>query len=342
MIDSRDISVVFQGELPVAPSERQAMTRTVAHLRRLLPGAPLLLGTWEGGIADDERLFDRVVLAGDPGVLPAFKYGAANVVNNVNRQIVGVSSVLCEVTTPYLLKLRLDSEVHHLGFLAEYARHGRNAAGGERLVVPGFFTLDPRMFERMPYHISDWFAFGPSTKMRTMWNVPLMQADMATYYDRIPHAAHSTWFDRRYRAQFAIEQYIACHYAHGLGYQVPAFHNDSRPAVLAGHDRFVANELLVLDQGRFGLSSRKYGQVVRSSLQYFNCLGFLDWYLLQVEAEAGFVPDPVILSQANRRARAKRLMRAAGALADPMMPLVRQPLVKACISRTLRAALRLA
>jgi hypothetical protein len=342
VINPRQISVVFQGQLPTAQVEQQALGRAMAQLRKLLPGAPLMLGTWEGALPPAARAFDHVVQVADPGALSAFKHGAPSAMNNVNRQLAGSAAVLRDVDTAYVLKLRLDCEVKHAGFLDEYAHQGRNADGGERIAVPGFFTLDPRMFERMPFHISDWFAFGPADALRRLWSTAPMSVDAASHYERHVYAVHSNHFERRFRAKLAIEQHIACGYAKQLGYVTPAFHNDVRPEVLASHDRFVVRELLILDQARFGLACRKYGQVARSSLQYFNCLDFLDWYLLNAAADPGFVPEPSLMAAAQRRARAKSWMRAATVLTDPMMPLLRHPVIKACISRTLRSALRLA
>lgn len=343
MISSRSITVVFQGKLPPAGSPAHyALERNIVRLRSLLPGAPIMLGTWDGATVSKAFGFDRVAFSSDPGALPSFKKNAPRVENNINRQLAGMRDVLREVETPYVLKLRLDSEVSHVGFLACYSRYGRNPDGRERIAVGGFFTLDPRMFERMPFHVSDWFSFGPAVQMRQLWGAAFMTLDDATWYDRHPHAAHSTWFERCYRTRFAIEQYIAARYAAKLGYLTPQFHNDVHAEVLVSHDRFMQREMLVLDQAQSGLASSRYPMAPRSSLQYFNCLGFLDWYLL--DASKGVVPktDPAVHAMALVRQRRKDLMRRASILTNPLMPLIRQRWVKACVSRVLRMALQLA
>jgi hypothetical protein len=341
MISPRDITVVFQGQLPVAGSVSEStLAGNVARLRSLLPGAPILLGTWEGVIPSAALGFDRVVLAKDPGPLPAFKKNTVHV-NNVNRQLAGAAPVLGDVTTPYVLKLRLDCEVAHVGFLDWYARHGRNADGYERIAVGGFFTLDPRLFEQMPFHVSDWFAFGPTDKVRRLWSAPHMNYVDATWYDAHPYAPHSSWFDRLYLARFAIEQYVAMHYAANLGYLTPEFHNDVRPEILDSHDRFLQREMLVLDPAQYGLTSGSYRMAARSSLQYFNCLGFLDWYLLDTNANPDADVDPVLYSRARMRQRNKTWMRRASVLTDPCMPIIRQRWVKSCVSQVMRRALQL-
>jgi hypothetical protein len=103
----------------------------------------------------------------------------------------------------------------------------------------------------------------------------------------------------------------------------------------------MVREMLVLDPPQYGLACRSYPGVTRSSLQYFNCLSFLDWYLLNATANPSFYTDPRLHAAALARQYRKQLVRPTIALTDPLMPLIRQPLIKACISRTLRTALRL-
>lgn len=342
MISGSQISVVMQGALPVPASPAwRALQENLSRLRRLLPGAPILLGTWHGQPIQRGLDVDHVARADDPGPLPGFKYQRAPLVNNVNRQIVGAAAVLAHVATPYTLKLRLDCGIHHVAWLEHYARFGRGADGSERLAVPSFFTLDPRMFEQLPFHVSDWCVFGPSGRVRRLWSAPLMTLEAATHYDRHPVATHSTWFDRRYRSRLAAEQHLACHYATRLGYATPVYHNDISGLVLASHDRFMARELLVLDLGQFGLANAKYPAVARSSLQHLNGFMFLDWYGLQCAAERRFLPDPALRMAVERRKALKGRMRALGRLADPAMALLRQPWIKAGVGRVLRLALRL-
>ncbi len=342
MIDSGQVSVVLQGALPAPASPAWcALADSLARLRRLLPHAPILLGTWRGQAIAGGLDVDQVVRADDPGPLPGFKRQRAPLANNVNRQLAGAAAVLARVATPYTLKLRLDCSIGHGDWLALYARYGRRADGVERIAVPSFFTLDPRMFEQLPFHVSDWCAFGPTASVRRLWSAPWMTAADATHYDHHRAAPHSSWFDRRFRARLAIEQHLACHYASGLGYVTPAYHNDVSAPVLASHDRFMARELLVLDLDQFGLVNAKYPAVARSSLQHLNGLMFLDWYGLQLAHAPRWPPDPALCRALARRQALKRRMRAAGRLADPAMGLLRQPWAKACVSAVLRRALRL-
>lgn len=342
MITPKDISIVLQGNIPLKSApEYQVIFANILQIRRVFPDSPILLGTWEGCIVPQNMGIDRVIFSKDPGSLPSFKKNALQIENNVNRQIFCSTQVLKEVRTKYTLKLRLDCVVHHTRFLDYYSKFGATADNQERIAIPCFFTIDPRMYEQMPFHISDWFAFGPTAKLQNLWDVPFMNMDDSIYYDKNPSAPHSSYFDKLFRSRFAIEQHIAIHYAQSLGYTTPAFHNDISGEVLRSHDNFVAREFLILDLDQYGLVCQKYAKVSRSSFQQLNCLKFFDWYLLNVANDSEFKVDSAIYRAALKRARIKKYIRLASIATDPLMPLIKQPVVKYCVSRTLRASMSL-
>lgn len=342
MIKHKDISIVFQGIFPLEVTpEYQCILANIARVRSAFPNSPILLGTWEGCDVPRYLGINRVVFSKDPGALPSFKKNALQIVNNVNRQLVCSAQVLKEVHTKYTLKLRLDCALQHTGFLNYYAKYGKTSDDQERIAVPSFFTIDPRMYEQMPFHISDWFAFGPTTKLQQLWSAPFMTLDDSTYYDRNSSAPHSSYFDKLFRPRFAIEQHIAIHYAQCLGYITPSFHNDVSGEVLRSHDRFAAQELLILDLGQFGVNCQKYIKVSLSSFQQLNCLMFLDWYLLNAANDPEFTEDVTVYRAALKRAQMKKFMRMTSKITNPLMPLIKQHFVKSCASKTLRIAMRL-
>jgi hypothetical protein len=342
MIKPKDISIVFQGNVPQKSTpEYHVIFANIAQIRRVFLDSPVLLGTWDGCIVPQNMGIDRVVFSKDPGPLPSFKKNALQIENNVNRQIFCSTQVLKEVQTKYTLKLRLDCALHHTGFLNYYVKYGKTADNQERIAIPCFFTIDPRMYEQMPFHISDWFTFGPTEKLQQLWDVPFMSRDDSTYYDRNSSAPHSSFFDKLFRSRFAIEQHIAIHYAQSLGYTIPAFHNDISGEVLRSHDSFVAREFLILDLDQYGLVCQKYAKVSRSSFQQLNCLKFLDWYLLNVANDPEFKVDSAIYRAAVKRTQIKKYIRLASIATDPLMPFIKQPVVKHCVSRVLRAAMHL-
>jgi hypothetical protein len=304
-----DITIVFQGAFKRYTQREATPIREVLKLtRRTLPGSRIVLSAWEGCDLPDRLPVDLVVLSPDPGPLAPLKL-SDNKPNNVNRQIASTAAGLAVVRTPFALKMRTDCFLEHAGFIDFYEallrrqRHGHD----RRIVTTAFFTLDPAVFERIPYHVSDWFQFGRTEVLQSYWDAPPVTPAQARHYESRPHAQGSNVFEKRFRAQFAAEQHVCMHYARKLGYAAPGHLNDVSPEVMRDYMRFLAQETLVLDPWQAGLVFPKYRWVNQSVLQGINNFMHLDWLALTGQPALDDV-EPAMLEQAMaRRARLKRV-----------------------------------
>lgn len=306
-----DITLVFQGAFkPYITREREDFARNIKLTRKVLPGARVILSTWAGTEVPPGMELDALVESEDPGSLPPLKLDNPHA-NNINRQLVSTRAGLAAVGTPYAVKLRTDCFLEHAGFLDYYREQLLLDGGHERLLACSFFTLDPSMFERLPFHLSDWFQFGPTALLQDYWSAPPMSAKDARLHETQRHAAGSTVFERKFRARFAVEQYLCMHFAHARGYACPRFLNDTADTVLADFQRFLAQDVMLLDPWQIGLRFVKYDWVGASSFQRLNNLMHLDWLALANPQLAG-VADPAPLRQLiERRRRQKALARLA-------------------------------
>jgi hypothetical protein len=313
VIRPEEITVVFQGAFGNDAAQRAHQTANVRCTLAALPGASAVVSTWDDESIPVEIAHLTVVRSADPGSLPPFKRVTACGENNINRQIVSSAAGLAQVSTAYALKLRLDCRLRHDGLLRHYAMYGHNREGRERIVVSNLFSVDPRMFEQMPFHLSDWFQFGPTAALRMLWSAPWMTPDEAMHYAAHAHALHSTPFDRLYVTRFAPEQHVFRTYAQSLGYEVPQFINDTRSEVLAEHDRFVVDEVLLAEAMQSGLVFDKYAWAMRSGFQRFNCLSFADWQQLAARAAGrASTREPTCRRRAAVRARIRALVLGLG------------------------------
>jgi hypothetical protein len=96
---------------------------------------------------------------------------------------------------------------------------------------------------------------------------------------------------------------------------------------------------LILDTAQFGIDCEKYKKVSHSSFQKLNCLMFLDWYLLNAADDDDFSVDDRIYQAALKHMKMKKIMRVARKFTDPIMPIIKQPIIKLSVSKTLRAAM---
>ena len=322
MIDTRDLTVVLQGGTPQSAAGLQALDQRINTLRQVLPGVSVVLSTWER--SPSQTGADLTVFSANPGSLPAYKLGPCKP-NNVNRQIVSSAAGLAAVRTPFAMKLRNDALLLHGGALTELGR--LKGANPQRIVTLSHFSVNPHRFERMPFHFSDWFQLGTTQSLCDLWSCPLMTLAQATHYDSQPWAAHSNVLERRFCARWPAEQHVWRHYAAKLGYRVPDFHNDITPAVLADHDRFLAQELLLLDLPQAGVQLPALAWAAASGMQRFNCINHLDW--LAAATRCGLcTPDAAQQRQIKRRQRAQQVVQRSFQFARPLLPLLARPPLK--------------
>ncbi|STO93159.1 WavE lipopolysaccharide synthesis [Haemophilus pittmaniae] len=158
-----DITVVFQGAFNAYIGEDKLdFKENLNNIRRILPGVKIILSTWEYSYVPDSFKFDKIIYNKDPGGLNGIKRREIDKANNINRQIISTYNGLNEVDTAYAIKLRTDCSLEHAGFIDYFKRFNRNT---DRFVASCFFTIDPEIYEHMPFHISDWFQFGKTEKI---------------------------------------------------------------------------------------------------------------------------------------------------------------------------------
>ncbi|MGD8176246.1 WavE lipopolysaccharide synthesis family protein [Marinimicrobium sp. ARAG 43.8] len=180
MIDFKDISVVVQGPVQTFENRKQdsgITQKCLESVREHLPGSTLILSTW-----GDQNLkgldFDELVINDDPG--PNIRYfkldGTPRYFNN-NRQIVTSRGGLRRVKTLYAVKLRSDNYLTGNRFVElqkEYRlRSSEHKYLQERVVVSNIFTRRYAKGYPVAYHLSDFFYFGLTQDILSIWDLPL-------------------------------------------------------------------------------------------------------------------------------------------------------------------------
>jgi hypothetical protein len=340
MITPDLLSVVLQGPLQTDRSAVDALNERLRSVRLHLPGAAVIVSTCSP--MDDTACIDadRVVRCEDPGALPPYKQGSK--ANNINRQIASTRAGLAQVITPFALKLRTDTTLSSGGLLHAYATWQRAPGLHARAIaVGGRFTLDPRAFERLPFHFSDVVQLGRTADLRKLWAAPYMTQADAEHFDHHAHGCGANVLERRYRARLAAEQWLWTHYAAALGYPTPSQLTDRRASVLQAHDEFLARDLIVVSVEHCGVQVPTLQWASRSGLQRFNCIDHLDW--LAHRHEQGWVGTGEVTTSAmlRRRMRVRRFIRRAAQCTQASWPVLVRPPVKPVLSRLLRMADRI-
>jgi len=272
-IADNQITIVFQGPW------NDRLRENVARARECFPGASIVVGSSDVRMHEAFPVTEGVILAivPDPGPLPPYVHAKHAPLNNVNRLIVSSQAGLALVATPYAVKIRTDCTLDSRAFVDLYERVTTSGAASEPLLTSSIYTLHPDGIEGFPFHVSDWFFFGPSDVLRKYFDVPLMTEQDAVWYDNLPHDRNSHYFARRYRSRFSPEQYVAVQNARKDGYVAPHFLDDARPEVVESYRSYLASRFIVCDVSQFGLVFDKYRRVPLSHYQFFNCVWGSDW-----------------------------------------------------------------
>ena len=161
-IDTNDISVVVQGAV-----DKYITPLCLASIREHLPGAEIILSTWEG--TNVEGLdYDQVLLNKDPGGYDYWNQ-EYTIKGNTNRQIYSTIQGLRTAKGKYAAKVRTDFVFESAGFISWFnkypARNDEYSFFESKVICCDNFSRDPRYqhrlrFLRLVLHPSDFFFFG--------------------------------------------------------------------------------------------------------------------------------------------------------------------------------------
>ncbi|ERP89968.1 hypothetical protein Q666_13725 [Marinobacter sp. ES-1] len=200
MVSNTDITVVVQGPVQTFRDREQEegiTKKCLKSVRQHLPGAHIILSTWP-----DQDLagldYDELVISPDPG--PNIRYFKANgepqQFNN-NRQIVSTKAGLNRVKTPYAVKLRSDNFLTGSMFVEIQGRYPARSEKfrflQERVVVSNVFTRKYAKGFPVAYHLSDFFYFGRTEDLMSLWDLDLLhnatdpiKENEVSYYSTFP------------------------------------------------------------------------------------------------------------------------------------------------------------
>lgn len=171
MISSEKITVVVQGA--IVPDEGRGTKEVCASIRALLPGAEIILSTWENSNYQGIP-YDKVLENKDPGALDSQYEGREKsaVRNNFNRQLISTLHGIREAGREYVMKLRSDSLLRDLSFLRFYEKYGREQN------IACFEPRNPWGEFLNQLSLCDFWFFAPKEKMLKLWDIPLYENAM--------------------------------------------------------------------------------------------------------------------------------------------------------------------
>lgn len=270
MIDSSQISIIVQG--PVCQGQTD---KTVANIRSLLPDSEIIVSTWEGSNYDNAQV-DVVLESPDPG--GAVIYDDPKTYHSSNRQIVSTRRGLAAATRQFALKIRSDMYFRNLDFLRYWGKYDKRSDTcrilKERILISTSFTPNPAR-EPKPFHPSDWFYFGYTADLLTVFDSALCpEPETSRYFEshERPVIKYDTWIPALCR--YSSEQYIWVAFLQRF-IPVDFEHTfDVRAKNLELSELVFANNTVMIDAVDIGYESFKYPGLHRDfdlALMYTHC-----------------------------------------------------------------------
>lgn len=228
---------------------------------------------------------DAIVAADDALPLPPIKSDSP-ALNHANLQIAAARRGLAVATGSHVLRVRSDLVFADDGFIDQWQQlkalpRGEDAILVDRVLVSNLYTLNPYTFERLPFHISDWFHFGRTEDVRLIWEVPPVPFADAVHYTTVAHHPTSNLDERKMLCRLAVEQHIIFE---GIGRRLPGLtldrHNDwtSREAFLS----LLCDEFIIADLATARCVFPKYAHDIGNPRKDIHCIGQDDWKAMVV------------------------------------------------------------
>lgn len=195
MINSKDIAIVFCGELSDKEEEQQQFLECLTKTREALPDSFFILSCSDKTQVPDTFKYDSIVRTVTPPTLTYpvdifphttgrygynWHYKKGEFKSNHNRMIVkakaGVNAVPSDIK--YILKLRTDMFINNPSFLNLFEiyqdnRDSKYKVFSKRTLNSSLFAIDPLKWGLYSFHPSDWLNFGLREDIQYMWNIPL-------------------------------------------------------------------------------------------------------------------------------------------------------------------------
>lgn len=252
---------------------------------------------------------DKVVLSAGALPLPPLKVDSK--ANNINLQIAAAKAGLEQAGGTYTLRIRSDLVFLSREFLDVYRQHHarpRNArtAFRQRVMISPLFTLNPFTMERLPFHYSDWFHFGLTEDVRSIWQIGEMSLRDAMHHAAFPHGADSNAFERKFLLRFGIEQHINVPHLQRV---FPELRLDrfNDPAAASASMRILLSDYLVSDLKQIRAVFNKYARALSDPNMELLCITHQQWSeLIDLGPDADFAR---YYAGAARRARRYVLIR---------------------------------
>ena len=249
MLQSKDVSVVVQGAI------NEYTKQCLLSIRKSFPNAQIILSTWINSEIGDLD-YDRVIFSKDPGA--SIIDDVSGTLNNVNRQI-STKSGLKYAKRKYILKTRTDiiwNDDKFLKYFALYDHRYKSKHFRNRILICNYYTRNPNILP-LPFHISDWIAFGLNEDVNLYYDCSLQSLDDMRWF--VNKEKKQRRFYINLLAKYVPEQHICSSFIAKFDeVSFNCFYDASKENIRITEE-MLANDFVVLDyKTQLNISFPKY------------------------------------------------------------------------------------
>lgn len=243
MVNFNEISVVISGPIiKLSYGEKNEINATMKaceSVRKEMPGAEIVLSTWEAENVDGID-YDLLVKSSDIGGAEK-KDG-----ENTNRQICSRRAGIKAATKKYVLAMRSESHILNLNFLNYWDKYNKYSDDTEwkflkkRVIVPAIMPAHRALL----FHMGDWYYFGLKEDVLDLWDLPYWKKGT-----RNNNADDLMYNPHRY----VFTEFVRKH--HTLIFDKNTDNSKENRLIC---EKVIANNFVVTGFQEFGLDSYKY------------------------------------------------------------------------------------
>ena len=237
-----DISVVISGPIIILNRDGKAFNATQASVdsvRKALPGAEVILSTWNDEKVDGIN-YDVLVQSVDVGGAEV-KDGA-----NINRQICSRRAGIKAATKKYVLALRSESYIicpDFLNYWAKFEEYGQDTEWRflkKRVIIPAIMPVR----RNVTFHMGDWYYFGLKEDVLDLWDLPYWQPG------RFNKEEDDLFYNEH---RYVFTEFVRKH--HALQFEKKSDDTEENRQIC---EKVIANNFVLTGFMEYGLDSYKY------------------------------------------------------------------------------------
>jgi len=270
----KDISIVIQGPL-YAEYNIENHVRT---MRDIFPKSEFILSSTDT-YTNKLGLFDKVIKNNDIKPLPPLKFNQT-APNNINKQIHSTISGIKSASRPLVLKIRSDQFVNSSQILNLWnelkGKSRKNQYGKDRIITISLFSLNPRSFERLAYHVSDMLLFGYKEDIQRYFSCPYYQLENSIWYQSHKHADSSNKVEKAFRSRYAAEQWLLLNFLFSNQDFPIKYHNHISKEIIHTFEDILVDTFIIVHPRDIDLSMPKFSYPYNSKEYNLFCYSSSD------------------------------------------------------------------